>query len=233
MPAAEDFPGDGSDEPLTALPAELEAPHFSVEDVANTTIWPVVDKLSCRNWRQEAYPGINFQFPYHDADGLVDVNLVVCCEAEPAEEDEYDEKVAGAAVNFVSSATLEIQHTAADLLRHHILENAYAAWHKTQATGPKAYSRKELVAKTSVAYVFNSSSEVFVSSSQDVSDIYEARLLWSNEWDKENYMEYRQKLYDDHLIKIGKALMMLTGSTEYADTIDALRRRPIAGNQEL
>jgi len=223
MAAAESFPDGGANESMAALAAELEAPHFDSEDVANTAIWPVVDKLSRRNWRQNAYPGLDFQFPYHDEgeEGLIDINLVACCEAVPVDSDEYED-----GIGFVCSATLEIQVTAEDALREHIIDSAYDAWTTINSQTAEDYLREELVAKTAVSYTFNMDGEVFVSSTQEVSSIYDGELLWSNEWSDESYGEYRQKLYEDDLTKIGEALMMLADTAEYAEAIDVIKSRP-------
>jgi hypothetical protein len=223
-------PDEYPDERPDALAGILspEEPYYDPEVVADTALWPVVDKLWRGDWRRDAYPGLNFQFPRRAQweGSMVDVYLVAGCELSLDGDDEVDKVVDPE--QFTSCVTVMIETTAEGDVRDYMLTQAYDSWRDIQSAAADHYERTALVAKSCIEYAFSTDGDMYIKTSQDVVRLSDGDIAWTNEYDEgESEDTDQMKLHAEDLDRLGTALMTLTDSPEYIDVMDAIKKNPI------
>lgn len=222
--------GRPNDDVLAAL--ELEPPCFDPEELANTAIWPVVDLLSHRDWRREAHPGPDLQFPAREeCNGVMtDVYLNAGCEfVETVDGDRAHE------AETTCSVTIDIQTTATGAVRDYILDKAYETWQDINSQTGEDYTPEELLAKTAIAYSFNAEGGVFISTTQEVVIKKDGELVWSSEYSAPEDVANQEKIYENDLDMISQALLILTDSPAHEgieEVVEAIRSRPMTVRPE-
>lgn len=230
--ATENYPDDGPDKPLSLLAtaAGADGPHYNSEQVAYDVVWLAAEDLWGENWLDGARPGTPLQFPRWDVINgqAVEVSLIAQCEQLPI----ANEGNSNLEKRLFHRITLNYMPTMTGFIRDYIFASARQDVEENPSSPVLSYPADELLTKTCDSYSFESDGEVQVTRARLILVRSDGDIVWNSADALTANIgvepDFRQtRLYDDDLQMIGKALMILTGSTEHMAAIDEIKGRPI------
>jgi hypothetical protein len=188
-------PGEGSPyEYDFSLDKAGQLPYFDSEEIAERTIWPAIDHLWRGDWRRDAYAGHEFTFPGRGAglheSTVFDVVLSAACHGIPAEEEGDDDDIG---LELGHTAIVQIEKIVTDGLRGVVFEHARKA---EPSLMEALQDYRGLVAKTGIAYGFDTNEDAEINAFQSVED-RDGTVIWvSDRIDEHDVEEFDDE--DEH-----------------------------------
>lgn len=203
---------------------EIETPYYDPEEIANQAVWPLVNKLSGRDWRKKASAGQHMTMPAEGLDGsdrMFDISITADQALDIGGESE---------TGFLSTATITVAEIVSELQRDTLVEEVSKRLPEEFEPWDLGY----LVVKNCVTYAFSTDGECEIDPYLTIEEPVDGNTLWHSTsegyhhgYDDDWAIDAEVKFRDHDLDTLKNAFIILSASAELIEPLDWIKKNPI------